>query len=90
MVKFASAHIDGVESEIVVPYPHSMQAMPEVVAEVERILHQHVRLNPCQEPHADRWPLDQARAVHPCSGVFGRLTPAGGRFFQRGRGGARD
>ncbi len=51
VVKFASAHIDGVESELVVPYPHSMQAMPEVVAEVQRILHQHLRLNPCQESH---------------------------------------
>ncbi len=54
VVKFASAHIDGVESELVVPYPHSMQAMPEVVAEVERILHQHLRLNPCQESEGDR------------------------------------
>jgi hypothetical protein len=53
VVKFASAHIDGVESELVVPYPHSMQAMPEVVAEVERILNEDLRLNPCQEPRAD-------------------------------------
>jgi pimeloyl-ACP methyl ester carboxylesterase len=54
VVKFASAHIDGVESELVVPYPHSMQSTPEVVAEVERILHQHLSVNPCQESQPDR------------------------------------
>ena len=54
VVKFASAHIDGVESELVVPYPHSMQSTPEVVAEVERILHQHLSVNPCWESHPDR------------------------------------
>ncbi len=48
VVKFASAHIDGVESELIVPYPHSMQATPEVVAEVQRILHRHLQLNPCE------------------------------------------
>jgi pimeloyl-ACP methyl ester carboxylesterase len=47
VVKYSSAHIDGVESELIVPYPHSMQAKPEVVAEVERILHRHLELNPC-------------------------------------------
>jgi pimeloyl-ACP methyl ester carboxylesterase len=47
VVKYASAHIDGVESELVVPYEHSMQAKPEVVAEVQRILHRHLELNPC-------------------------------------------
>jgi hypothetical protein len=47
VVKYASAHIDGVESELVVPYPHSMQAKPEVVAEVQRILHRHLQLDPC-------------------------------------------
>jgi hypothetical protein len=47
VVKYASAHIDGVESELVVPYPHSMQAKPEVVSEVQRILHRHLQVNPC-------------------------------------------
>jgi pimeloyl-ACP methyl ester carboxylesterase len=55
VVKYQSAHIEPVESELVVPYPHSMQAKPEVVAEVQRILHRHLELNPCagaggQEP----------------------------------------
>jgi pimeloyl-ACP methyl ester carboxylesterase len=47
VVEYSSAHIDGVESELVVPYGHSMQAKPEVVAEVQRILHRHLELNPC-------------------------------------------
>jgi len=47
VVKYASAHIDGVESELVVPYKHSMQAKPEVVGEVQRILHHHLQVNPC-------------------------------------------
>jgi pimeloyl-ACP methyl ester carboxylesterase len=47
VVKYSSAHIDRVESELVVPYPHSMQAKPEVVGEVQRILHRHLELNPC-------------------------------------------
>ncbi len=42
VVKYTSAHIEPVESELVVPYPHSMQAKPEVVAEVRRILHLHL------------------------------------------------
>jgi pimeloyl-ACP methyl ester carboxylesterase len=47
VVKYASAHIDGVESELVVPYPHSMQSRPEVVSEVQRILHLHLEVNQC-------------------------------------------
>jgi pimeloyl-ACP methyl ester carboxylesterase len=49
VVKYASAHIDGVESELVVPYPHSMQSKPEVVGEVQRILHHHLEVNGCME-----------------------------------------
>jgi pimeloyl-ACP methyl ester carboxylesterase len=49
VVKYSSARIDGVESELIVPYPHSMQAKPEVVAEVQRILHQHLEVNRCVE-----------------------------------------
>ena len=43
----------GVESELIVPYPHSMQAKLEVVNEVQRILHRHLELNPCAAPPAD-------------------------------------
>ncbi len=47
VVKYTSAHIDGVESELIVPYPHSMQAKPEVVQEVQRILHHHLEVDSC-------------------------------------------
>jgi pimeloyl-ACP methyl ester carboxylesterase len=49
VVKYASAHIDGVESELVVPYPHSMQSQPEVVAEVQRILRHHLEVSVCAD-----------------------------------------
>ncbi len=49
VVKYASAHIDGVESELVVPYPHSMQSKPEVVSEVQRILRHHLEVSVCSD-----------------------------------------
>lgn len=60
VVKYASAHIDGVESELVVPYEHSMQAKPEVVAEVQRILHLHLELNGCLS-QTDRTPDEEEK-----------------------------
>jgi pimeloyl-ACP methyl ester carboxylesterase len=53
VVKYTSAHIDGVESELVVPYEHSMQAKAEVVAEVQRILHRHLTLTSCADHPPD-------------------------------------
>lgn len=47
VVKYSSAHIEGAESELIVPYPHSMQEKPEVVGEVQRILHRHLELSRC-------------------------------------------
>jgi pimeloyl-ACP methyl ester carboxylesterase len=38
VVKYQSAHIDGVESELVVRWDHSVQGRPEAIAEVRRIL----------------------------------------------------
>jgi pimeloyl-ACP methyl ester carboxylesterase len=38
VVKYASAHIDGVESELVVRSDHSVQWAPEAIEEVRRIL----------------------------------------------------
>jgi hypothetical protein len=43
VVKYASAHIDGVESERVVRSSHSVQGNPETIQEVKRILIEHVR-----------------------------------------------
>jgi hypothetical protein len=44
VVEYASAHIDGVESELVVRSPHSCQGNPHTMEEVRRILRLHVGL----------------------------------------------
>jgi hypothetical protein len=38
VVKYTSAHLDGVESELVVRWDHSVQWAPEAIEEVRRIL----------------------------------------------------
>jgi hypothetical protein len=43
VVRYSSAHIDGVESELVVRSPHSVQGNPEAIEEVRRILHAHLQ-----------------------------------------------
>ena len=42
VVAYSSAHIDGVESELVVRSSHSTQGRPETIEEVRRILREHV------------------------------------------------
>ena len=44
VVQYSSAHIDGVESELVVRSAHSTQGRPETIEEVRRILRLHVGL----------------------------------------------
>jgi pimeloyl-ACP methyl ester carboxylesterase len=44
VVEYSSAHIDGVESELVVRSSHSTQVKPETIEEVRRILLHHVGL----------------------------------------------
>jgi hypothetical protein len=43
VVKYMSAHIDGVESEKVIRSSHSVQGNPEAIQEVKRILHEHAK-----------------------------------------------
>jgi pimeloyl-ACP methyl ester carboxylesterase len=45
VVAYSSAHIEGVESEVVVPSPHSCQGHPQTMEEVRRILRLHVGLS---------------------------------------------
>src|SRR6185436_13404494 len=45
VVKYASAHIDGVESEVVVRSGHSTQSNPRTIEEVRRILLLHLTEN---------------------------------------------
>lgn len=44
VVEYTSAHIEGVESEVVVRSPHSCQANPNTIQEVRRILRLHAGL----------------------------------------------
>ena len=45
VVEYRSAHIDGVESELIVRSGHSTQATPETIEEVRRILYQHAGIH---------------------------------------------
>jgi len=46
VVKYMSAHIDGVESEKIVRSSHSVQGNPDTILEVKRILHEHAQRLP--------------------------------------------
>ncbi len=46
VVKYRSAHIDGVESEKIIRSSHSVQGNPEAILEVKRILHEHAKSLP--------------------------------------------
>jgi hypothetical protein len=46
VVKYSSAHIDGVASEKIVNSAHSMQGNPETIQEVKRILIEHAKTLP--------------------------------------------
>jgi len=48
VVQYQSAHIEGVESELVVRSPHSCQGNPVTIEEVRRILLEHAE-QACQE-----------------------------------------
>jgi pimeloyl-ACP methyl ester carboxylesterase len=45
VVEYKSAHIDGVESEMVVRSGHSTQATPQTIEEVRRILYEHAGIH---------------------------------------------
>jgi pimeloyl-ACP methyl ester carboxylesterase len=63
VVKYASAHIDGVESERIINSPHSCQSNADTIDEVDRILHLHAADIACgrQDPAAPA----SGSAVHP-------------------------
>ena len=43
VVKYTSAHLDGVTSELIVRSSHSTQAVPETIEEVRRLLYAHLK-----------------------------------------------
>jgi pimeloyl-ACP methyl ester carboxylesterase len=51
VVKYQSAHVEGVDSELIVRSPHSgMQAAPQTIEEVRRILVEHSERSACPLP----------------------------------------
>jgi hypothetical protein len=45
VVEYKSAHLEGVESELVVRSGHSTQSTPETIEEVRRILYEHAGIH---------------------------------------------
>jgi hypothetical protein len=45
VVEYKSAHLEGVESELVVRSNHSTQSTPETIEEVRRILYKHAGIH---------------------------------------------
>lgn len=43
VVPYASAHLPGADSELVIPYGHSVQETPEAIIEIRRIMHLHLK-----------------------------------------------
>jgi hypothetical protein len=68
VVAYSSAHIEGVESEVVVPSPHSCQGHPQTMEEVRRILRLHVGL-PTSGGALDRTAKDDGAAASPADGT---------------------
>jgi hypothetical protein len=54
VVKYSSAHIEPVESELVVKSSHSTQGNPHTIEEVRRILRLHAGVNPGGPLHENR------------------------------------
>jgi hypothetical protein len=48
VVRYESAHVDGVESELVIRSGHSVQCNPHTVEEVRRILRLHAEESACR------------------------------------------
>ncbi|OAI40885.1 hypothetical protein AYO41_01800 [Verrucomicrobia bacterium SCGC AG-212-E04] len=45
VVPYSSSHLDGAQSEVIVPGPHSSCELPQTIAELDRILRLHLRAN---------------------------------------------
>lgn len=54
VVKYSSAHLNGVQSELIVKSAHSTQGNPHTIEEVRRILRLHLGLEPAARPLATR------------------------------------
>jgi len=52
IVTYESAHIEGVESELVVRFGHSVQGHPKAIEEIRRILIKHLHDNDAERAHS--------------------------------------
>jgi hypothetical protein len=43
VVPYSSSHLDGAQSEVIVPGPHGACKLPETIAELDRILRLHLK-----------------------------------------------
>jgi len=66
VVQYSSSHLDGVQSELIVPGTHSSEGKPEVTRELRRILQEHLAQARAEgaQPDAD------------AAGPYGEPTPA--------------
>jgi Alpha/beta hydrolase family len=65
VVKYMSAHIDGVESEKIIRSSHSVQGNPEAIQEVKRILHEHEKGLPALNEKSRAHEVDVSNALDP-------------------------
>ena len=50
VVPYWSSHLDGAQSELIVPGPHGSQDLPQTIAELDRILRLHLKANGTAKP----------------------------------------
>ena len=50
VVAYWSSHLDGAQSELIVPGPHASCALPQTIAELKRILHLHLEASGRKNP----------------------------------------
>ena len=75
MVPYSSSHLDGAQSEVIVPGPHGACELPQTIAELDRILRLHLGLSEPQEPPLLRRGVetaDKSRLVYNVTGCRSR------------------
>ena len=79
VVKYMSAHIDGIESEKIVRSGHSVQGNPEAILEVKRILHEHEKGLPAlNERSVEEFPPPQKEPGTGTAAILSKASRAEG------------
>ena len=58
---YGSAHLEGAESELIIPSGHSVQSEPAAIEEIRRILVEHLRATTSTQWAVERSPERTAR-----------------------------